>query len=57
VVLEVALIAMARKVIMEESDAVPSLTPFRNCGADSCFRYCVFFFERQAKRETGHGIL
>ena len=43
VVLEVALIAMARKVIIEEPDAVPSLTPFRNCGADSCFRYCVFF--------------
>jgi hypothetical protein len=41
VVLEVALIAMARKVIIEEPNAVPSLTLFE-IAALTCFGYCVF---------------
>jgi uncharacterized membrane protein (DUF373 family) len=43
VVLEVALIAMARKVIIEEPNTVPSLT---------LFGIAAFYFERQAKRES-----
>jgi uncharacterized membrane protein (DUF373 family) len=56
VVLEVALIAMARKVIIEEPNAVPSLTLF-GIAVLILFLGIAFFFERQAKRETGHGIL
>lgn len=56
VVLEVALIAMARKVIIEEPNTVPSLTLF-GIAALIFALGIAFFFERQAKRETGHGIL
>lgn len=56
VVLEVALIAMARKVIIEEPNNVPSLTLF-GIAALILALGIAFFFERQAKRETGHGIL
>ena len=40
VVLEVALIAMARKVIIEEPNKVPSLTLFEDSSPDSCVRDC-----------------
>lgn len=56
VVLEVALIAMARKVIIEEPNNVPSLTLF-GIAALILALGVAFYFERQAKRETGHGIL
>jgi uncharacterized membrane protein (DUF373 family) len=56
VVLEVALIAMARKVIIEEPNAVPGLTLF-GLAALILALGVAFYFERQAKRETGHGIL
>ena len=56
VVLEVALIAMARKAIIEEPNTVPSLTLF-GIAALILALGIAFFFERQAKRETGHGIL
>ena len=56
VVLEVALIAMARKVIIEEPNAVPGLTLF-GLAALILALGIAFYFERQAKRETGHGIL
>ncbi|MFZ1134159.1 MAG: phosphate-starvation-inducible PsiE family protein [Candidatus Korobacteraceae bacterium] len=56
VVLEVALIAMARKVIIEEPNNVPSLTLF-GIAALILALGIAFYFERQAKRETGHGIL
>src|SRR5271165_4120418 len=56
VVLEVALIAMARKVIIEEPNTVPGLTLF-GIAALILALGIAFFFERQAKRETGHGIL
>ena len=56
VVVEVALIAMARKVIIEEPDAVPSLTLFEIAALILALGI-AFFFERQAKRDTGHGIL
>jgi uncharacterized membrane protein (DUF373 family) len=56
VVLEVALIAMARKVIIEEPNTVPSLTLF-GIAALILALGIAFYFERQAKRETGHGIL
>ena len=55
VVLGVALIAMARKVIIEEPNAVPSLALFGI--AALILALGAFFFERRAKRETGHGIL
>ena len=55
-VLEVALITMARKVIIEEPNAVPSLTLF-GIAALILALGSAFFFECQAKRETGHGIL
>ena len=56
VVLEVALIAMARRVIIEEPNAVPGLTLF-GLAALILALGVAFYFERQAKRETGHGIL
>ena len=56
VVQEVALIAMAREMIIEEPDAVSSLTLFE-IAALILAPGIAFFFERQAKRETGHGIL
>jgi len=56
VVLEVALIAMARKVIIEEPNNVPSLT-LLGIAALILALGIAFYFERQAKRETGHGIL
>src|SRR5271165_5321966 len=56
VVLEVALIAMVRKVIIEEPNTMPGATLFGV--AALIFALCLaFYFERQAKRETGHGIL
>lgn len=51
VVLEVALIAMARKVIIEEPNAVSSLTLF-GIAALILALGVAFYFERQAKRET-----
>ena len=56
VVLEVALIAMARKVIIEEPNAVPGVTLF-GIAALILALGIAFYFERQSKRETGHGIL
>ncbi|HEX8802383.1 MAG TPA: phosphate-starvation-inducible PsiE family protein [Terriglobales bacterium] len=56
VVLEVALIAMARKLIIEEPNTVPGLTLF-GIAALIFALGIAFFFERRAKRETGHGIL
>ena len=56
VVLEVALIAMARKVIIEEPNTVPGVTLF-GIAALILALGIAFYFERQAKRETGHGIL
>jgi len=52
VVLEVALIAMARKVIIEEPNTVPSLTLF-GIAALILALGIAFYFERQAKREAG----
>jgi MscS family membrane protein len=52
VVLEVALIAMARKVIVEEPNTVPGVTLF-GIAALILALGIAFFFERQAKRETG----
>jgi uncharacterized membrane protein (DUF373 family) len=53
VVLEVALIAMARKVIIEEPNEVPSLTLF---GISSLILALgiAFYFERQVKHEPRH---
>ena len=56
VVLEVALIAMARKVIIEEPNTVPGMTLF-GIAALILALGIAFYFERQSKRETGHGIL
>jgi len=56
VVLEVALIAMARKVIIEEPNTVPGVTLF-GIAALILALGIAFYFERQSKRETGHGIL
>ena len=53
VVLEVALIAMARKVIIEEPNTVSSLT-LLGIAALIVALAIAFFFERQAKRETVH---
>jgi uncharacterized membrane protein (DUF373 family) len=50
VVLEVALIAMARKVIIEEPNAVPSLTLF-GIAALILALGIASYFERQASRE------
>lgn len=54
VVLEVALIAMARKVIIEEPNTVSSLT-LLGIAALILALAIAFYFERQAKREPGHG--
>jgi uncharacterized membrane protein (DUF373 family) len=43
VVLEVALIAMARKFIIEEPNNVPSLTLFGIAALISCLGHCVLF--------------
>jgi len=51
VVLEVALIAMARKVIIEEPNSVPSLT-LLGIAALILALGIAFHFERQAKRES-----
>ena len=56
VVLEVALIAMARKIIIEEPNVVPNLTLFGIAALILALRIALYF-EGQAKRETGHGIL
>ena len=53
VVLEVALIAMARKVIVEEPNAVPSLTLF-GIAALILALGIAFHVERQARREPAH---
>ena len=52
VVLEVALIAMARKVIIEEPNAVSSMT-LLGIAALILALAIAFHFERQAKREPG----
>jgi len=49
--LEVALIAMARKVIIEEPNSVPGLTLF-GIAALILALGIAFYFERQAKREV-----
>jgi uncharacterized membrane protein (DUF373 family) len=54
VVLEVALIAMARKVIIEEPNAVSSLT-LLGIAALILALAIAFYFERQAKRDPIHG--
>lgn len=54
VVLEVALIAMARKVIIEEPNTVPSLTLF-GIAALIFALGVAFYFERQAKRGSHPG--
>jgi uncharacterized membrane protein (DUF373 family) len=54
VVLEVALIAMARKVIIEEPNTVSSLT-LLGIAALILALAVAFYFERQAKREPLHG--
>jgi uncharacterized membrane protein (DUF373 family) len=56
VVLEVALIAMARKVIIEEPNTVPGATLF-GVAALIFSLGVAFYFERLAKGETGHGLL
>jgi uncharacterized membrane protein (DUF373 family) len=53
VVLEVALIAMARKVIIEEPNTVSSLT-LLGIAALILALAVAFYFERQAKREPVH---
>ncbi len=54
VVLEVALIAMARKVIIEEPNTVSSMT-LLGIAALILALAVAFYFERQAKREPAHG--
>jgi uncharacterized membrane protein (DUF373 family) len=54
VVLEVALIAMARKVIIEEPNTVPGLTLF-GIAALILALGIAFHFERQTKRDVVHG--
>ena len=54
VVLEVALIAMARKVIVEEPNTVPSMTLF-GIAALILALGIAFHVERQARREPAHG--
>ena len=53
VVLEVALIAMARKVIIEEPNGVPSLTLF-GIAALILALGLAFYFERNAQRQLTH---
>ena len=52
VVLEVALIAMARKVIIEETNTVPSLTLF-GIAALILALGIAFYFERQSPKHSG----
>lgn len=52
VVLEVALIAMARKVIIEEPNTVPSLTLF-GIAALILALGIAFYFERQSPKQAG----
>jgi uncharacterized membrane protein (DUF373 family) len=52
VVLEVALIAMARKVIIEEPNAVPGLTLF-GIAALILALGIAFYFERQSPKHAG----
>ena len=54
VVLEVALIAMARKVIIEEPNTLPGLTLF-GIAALILALGIAFHVERQARREPAHG--
>ena len=54
VVLEVALIAMARKVIIEEPNTVSSMT-LLGIAALILALAVAFYFERQAKRDPLHG--
>ena len=54
VVLEVALMAMARKVIIQEPNAVSGATSFGIAGLILALAI-AFYFERQAKREPIHG--
>ena len=54
VVLEVALIAMARKVIIQEPNAVSGATSFGIAGLILALAI-AFYFERQAKRDPVHG--
>jgi uncharacterized membrane protein (DUF373 family) len=53
VVLEVALIAMARKVIIEEPNTVPGLTLF-GIAALILALGIAFYFERQSPKHAGH---
>jgi uncharacterized membrane protein (DUF373 family) len=53
VVLEVALIAMARKVIIEEPNTVPSLT-LLGIAALILALSVAYYFERRGKAETAH---
>jgi uncharacterized membrane protein (DUF373 family) len=53
VVLEVALIAMARKFIIEEPNAVPGLTLF-GIAALILALGIAFYFERQSPKHPGH---
>lgn len=53
VVLEVALIAMARKVIIEEPNAVPGLTLFAIAALILALGIASYF-ERQVPRHPGH---
>lgn len=53
IVLEVALIAMARKVIIEEPNDVPGLTLF-GIAALILALGIASYFERQGKHEPGH---
>lgn len=53
VVIEVALIAMARKVITEEPESVPALTQF-GIAALILVLAIAFYFERQARNSRTH---
>lgn len=55
VVLEVALIAMARKVIIEEPNTVPAVT-LLGIAALILALGIAFYFERQAKRESALSV-
>jgi uncharacterized membrane protein (DUF373 family) len=55
VVLEVALIAMARKVIIEEPNTVPGLTLF-GIAALILALGIAFHFERQAPKQASHPV-
>jgi len=55
VVLEVALIAMARKVIIEEPNAVPPLT-LLGIAALILALGVAYYFERQGQKESEHSL-